>query len=315
LIRPKILSTLSIYEKTSGNCGVRPLDSDSGIASLSREADEYLTMLLNDWHIHKFVPLVVQHQHSASGKNKFSLFSRLLPALRFVLLEEDNVNPDLMTLIISLSSHKENSVSSSAYGIASTIFGTRQPIDPYLSLLLSYLMSDLEPERVFTALSLLYDCLIVGNHTLGREWLNEIEAVAFLHFASTFPETRQLVSLILEKVNGLLGQNGLMRHINNNLDKIESSMKSKILLNLIPNTPTVTPVLLGSIPLTTALMSHFYDIWLFCLREIITVIVSLGYTYILSRFNNQRQIIIDMIQNDSGARNPSDVGFLVLVMS
>jgi hypothetical protein len=50
-----------------------------------------------------------------------------------------------------------------------------------------------------------------------------------------------------------LGQNGLMRHINNNLDKIESSMKSKILLNLIPNTPTVTPVFLGSIPLTTAL--------------------------------------------------------------
>ncbi|OHT07248.1 hypothetical protein TRFO_24655 [Tritrichomonas foetus] len=315
-IKDKIMSSLSIYKKDNRQYGVCS-NGNEFLSSLMGESDQKIGVILGEWSLNQFGPLLVNHLPSEQKAINFTLVDRLLPAVRYVLSTTDFSNKQTMELMVRLSFHNHSAVSTNAYMICRDIIGNlHDELEKYLSILNDLMMKEISPEATCTCLSLLHDSLKNMNEKMIRtKMFRKLEFASFLKLSSMYPETRHLAYLNMLRINKFLNNNGVMRYISDQIGEIEKNVKVKLLLHVTTAKPERIPVPTDKIDFESAILSHYYDIWTFFLAEIMNVVIASNYSPVLERISSIKNETIEAVCDSNTYRTPSDIGLLLIITS
>lgn len=324
-IKPKIMNELSIYEKKQNKkFGICTTILNEFTSSLIEDSDQKMSIILSEWNLNQFGALLKNHVPSKQKNSNFNVVGRLLPAVQCLLSPTDISDITIIKLMVQLSYHHRSAVSINAYDICKNILGTNQKsLEQYIEILRDNMMKDSCPEAIFTCISLLHDALMTFTSEniegiITNKLLTNIECICLLMLSSIYPDTRHKSYLALIKINKLLKNNGLIHYISPYIHEIEKKVKVKLLLSINTIKPEPISFPTDKIDFETAQLSHYYEIWIFFLAEIMAILIGSNYTPIFKEIEKIRNQILDTICNtDSNetTRTPSDIGFLTIVMS
>lgn len=323
-IKSKIMNEMSKYEKKNNKkYGVCPALFNAFTSSLIEDSDQKMGIILSEWNLTQFGALLKNHVPSGQKDSNFNVVGRLLPAVRCVLSNSEICDKNIMALMVKLSYHYRSAVSVSAYDICKSIFGTREDsLEQYIEILRNELIKDICPEASLTCISLLNE--VLDNFStdmegiITDELLRNIECILLLTLASIYPDTRHMCFLALVKINKQLGNNGLIHYISPYIHDMEKKVKVKLLLNVNSLTPAPISIPEDKIDFETAQLSHYYEVWIFFLAEIMDVLIGSNYTPLFNEIEKMREETIEIVFNsDSKGRNrtPSDIGLFTIILS
>ena len=313
-IKPKIMSALSIYSNDTQKYRVCTSDNMVSINSLMIENDQKVGQILTQWNLARFGPLLVNLTSQEQKPHTFSLIDHLLPAVRYVLCPSDLSNIDTIKLMVRLSYHEHTTVSSNAYMICRDILGNQSDIEQYLYSINQQLKKTFSPEVACTCLSLLKDSFAnITERKISHELLKDIEFSVFILLSSLHPENRHICFSILMKIDKLLNYNGVYHYISEQTSNIEKNVKTKMLLYVSSVKPDRIPTPPDKIDFETALLSHYYDVWIFFLEEIMNVIIASNYSPILNEIEKIRDDTIKEVMDPKTSRGPTDIGLMVII--
>ena len=152
---------------------------------------------------------------------------------------------------------------------------------------------------------------------IDEDFLHDLESIVFICHSSMFPMTRHLVFIILRKINQLLHNHGIISYCQKRTSIIEKKAKMKILLNKIPKKlePISSPPI--KIALETVILSHYYEIWLFFLSEIMNTLIEVNYTPLFKRIDKIRPMALQLIEDTEKPfwnRNKNLTGILIIIL-
>ncbi|OHT04973.1 hypothetical protein TRFO_27418 [Tritrichomonas foetus] len=286
--------------------------------SLTIEADQKLSEILDEWRIHDFTERILKHNRSVQVKGNFSLLGRLIPTLKYILAGED-LTPNLIDSLIEFSCHQNNIVASQAYFICKEIVPRYSDVSDFLRILMISASSNGDAESIFIQLSLIHN--LIANHyqnggKLDTDLLYDLETICFLRLCSLYPSTRQLVFEILNLINTMLKNKGIIGFCFDRFRAIEKNVKSRMVLHTIKDSPDFFINPASFVPLDTAILSHYYDVWLFFIAEIVNNLIAVNYTPFFQRMNNIFESLINLIKdNENPNRSLSDAGMLILILN
>ena len=325
MLRPSILKTLNKYRNqfTNSHHAVCVKEYDILMESLTLESDQKISQVLDEWKITKFTETIKKHNRSVHLKEKNTLLGRLLRVLKFTLTNDDFADPLIIDLLVELSCNENDYISSTAYSICTNIIQNLPNVSDYLSVLMIGAAADRDSESIFISLSLINSALNHLNEELDENLLYELEIFCFFCICSIYPATRNLVMMILNTINQLLNNKGLVGYCHRRLSSIEHNVKSRILIynkdmdehpETIVNTPS------SVISLETAILSHYCEIWLFFIAESMNTLIELNYTPVLKRIRNIRKTYVKLLLDDSEKNcnlefvGTSVVGILIMIL-
>ena len=218
---------------------------------------------------------------------------------------------------MNLSTHSNNAVSSGAHAICEEILTARAPTQVYVDVLVSNLSTVQSPELMTTTVSLLAAVVKKGrNELLAGDLALEIEAVCIACLCSVFPITRSLTFELLNELNNTaLKGRGAMSFISPLIPKIEKNVRKKVLLHIIPSTPEIVPVPVTRISFEHGILTHYYEIWLFFMAEIMNVLVASNYLPFLDRVAAKKDLILEALSGGDNAKKLSEVSSLIVVLN
>ncbi|KAK8895487.1 hypothetical protein M9Y10_023953 [Tritrichomonas musculus] len=132
----------------------------------------------------------------------------------------------------------------------------------------------------------------LNSELYASDLLYDIELISFIAITSYHPVTRQIAFRILITVNELLCQRGIFSSISKMTPSIEKVVKHRLFSYSLIDKPARVQEILpsGLIPLSTALCSHYFDIWSIFLSEIMNVVVEANYLPLILRFRSGKII-------------------------
>lgn len=288
LLRPKIIQALkSAAAKEVGQAhAVGVGEGDFLVVSLAGEADQNVASTLEDWHVKNFEPMNYAHKHCGQYQKSFTVLGCVLPTLRHVMDKSDFMDEELLSILVSLSSNASSEVSSVAYDIYRNFLPLYLSMSTYIVSLLNSITGNRDPEALFVIVSLLFCIFKQELLEVTPEMLRDVEAVMLVCCASAYPTTRSLCFAILRRINQLLNDKGLLSIIEPQISHMEKMVRTRILLYCEPDRSTDLPAPANRIRFQDALMSHYYDIWVFFVAEIMNTVIASNYVPLLSRMDD-----------------------------
>lgn len=323
LLKPYILKAINVCKEQMMSQkvqhGICVNEYDIMIDSLMNEADQKIAQTLYEWDTISFEQSIDELTRSHQSKTNFDLLGRLMPALKYVIGSEQIHDPIFVGMLIEFASSENDYVSSTAFHICKEIIPLYANIKEYLTnlmiaaavdnsesiyvslLLINHVINSIDPTTIEYDTGKRESYLLrnassfqlnsnkvqlpinESNEKLTESFLHDLEAIIFLCEASAFPEIRHLAYLILRKMNNLLRNRGILNFCQNQIPLIEKKAKTKILLRKIPKELQLNHSPPTKILFETVLISHYYDIWLFYIAEIMNVLIQANYTPLFCR--------------------------------
>lgn len=313
IIRPKVIELLAIYREVENNSGVCIDDSDFMINSIIEESNQKISIILDQWGLKVFGPLLAKLITSEYSKNDFSLHSHIVQTFPYIFTKEDFKN-DIMCLILRLSFNHNRIIAESSYSLCCEIM-TKTDLD-YLSPIFDTISGLNSPESVFTGFSILLKIMTQpGNKSISEADYLKIECATFIGLASAYPPIRRISYTILELVNKAIEDKGIISFINKFMDELECNAKKHVLQFLALDKPQEVPLAVGTIQFEVAVCSNHYDIWLFFLEELMYLVIDLNYTPILTRMVENYDLFMNHYVYDTNAYSPTSVGISLIFVS
>ena len=293
ILRPKIIDALKAAAKQDTGHAVGVREGDFIMVSLAVEADQKVGSILEDWKINTFQQMNVAHKHCEQYHDKLTLLGSVVPTLRHVLTKEDFADEELSSILVNLSSHTSSEVSSVAYDLCMNVLSSHLQRTTYITVLLKGIASTRDPETIFVIVALLYSVFKNETLVLSEQMLRDVEAVMLVCCASAYPTTRSLCYAILRQINLLLNDRGLLSIIQPQMSRIEKMVRTRILLYCMPNQPEDCPPPASKIRFEDCILSHYYDVWVFFVAEIMNVVIAFNYAPVLSRMRQCVEVYCD----------------------
>lgn len=285
-------------------------DKDLMIDSILSEADQKVASILEEWKISSnFNPKRVHFKFAKFPKNKYSLIDSLFPTLKFVLDDNDFNNTTMMDIFIGCSYYNDSIVSTTSYDICKNVIPFQSNCESFFQMLIVTITTNENYESVYTCLSIIesslsslrvsYDDSLSTDSSNEREELSidcsiskklliDIEVMAFLVLSFEHPAIRHLGYAVLNIVNEIFCCRGLLSYLKKNFKRIEKDAKDHIFLqselvnydDKLSNQNTMNSMKSTSttrIPFETAILSHYYDVWIFYVTSMMNVLIEVNY--------------------------------------
>ena len=316
-IKPKIMKSLfDCKEIVFKNQNIFYSDNNFLFSSTSEEADQKISLVLEEWKIHEFCELIIGQVRNEQYNDGYTLIGRLISTLQFILSEEDFSNYDLIELLLSLCSYDNKVVALTAYNICANILSRIPNTNIYIiKIILSHIKKNhkiIKNEHFFGMLSMIYNSLTKHKEILPIKLVYKIEYIAFISLSSAYPNSRQIAYYILLKVNEILNSKGLISYVLPQKAKIEKAVKYKILLLIRKDSYDFESSPKNEITFESGLISHFYDLWLYFLTEIMNTLIYCNYTPIFKKIEKKKDTIL-ALSNQNEEKDPSLIGLLILI--
>ena len=317
LVKPKVLSALRNYPIDHTKHSISIADSDFFMTSIINEADQKVGSILEEWKVDKFGEVRVRQKKAAQYEDHFTLIGQLLPTIEYLFGEEEYSDKQILTTLVNLTTHSSNHVSSNARSICEGLLSVKAPTQTYVEVLVANLTSVKSPESMTATVSLLAALVKNGRSDLiTGELALEIEAVCIASLSSIFPVTRSLTVEFLNELNNTaLKGRGAMSFISPLIPKIEKNVRKKVLLHVIPNKPEILSVSATRISFEHAIITHYFEIWLFFLAEIMNVLIASNYVPFFERVSPKKDLLLQFCTGESTEKQASDVSALIIVLS
>ena len=315
-IHDKILQTLITNTPSpESKHGVCIRDIDFLMDSLSDEADQEIHDILEEWKIDKFEERNCKYIKCKPPENEMLLVGRLLKTLEFVFTNDDFCNEKVIRTLIEWSCNEDNFSATTAYSLCTNCLEKQVNLDKFIKNATDVWVAHRDAETTFIILNLIFHVFNNVDYKFDIEILRNIESTAFLVLASAYPLTRQLGIMILKKISELIGQQSFFSHIFIKMSKFEKTAKTKILLYAQYKNNENEPPPTSAISFQSAIISHYYTIWIFFLSEIINALITTNFTPIFSRIDSIRDKVLTSFEYYKKTQNPDDFGFLLILMS
>lgn len=283
--------------------------------SLSDESDRKLLGILEEWNLSdQFEMLEIQHVQSIPTLKILDLTPLLLRTLKFVFTSDDFNDPRIISILIDLSCHIENRIASAAYNICETHLP--HFIDPNLFITMAVRMKYInDPEAAFVIYSLVYSIMknTFGKTAISNELLSKIEFSGLMLLISVFPSTRDLGQAILYQCAKRNKSNNLLSYILPKMDYIEKTVKIKMFIHSSQNKLEIEFPPANNINYSTALISHYYDVWLFFLSEILNCLIASNYLPLFQFLDSTRKVLIEQCLKYN--TKPSSIAVFLVYLS
>jgi hypothetical protein len=309
IVKPPACRALAKIQGESFSHVVQFGDAEWFVATQSIEADQKIGLVLDEWNVQECGELSVSPPRSSDYENSFSLVTELVPALPFVLSDAELRDPGIMRLLVELSCHSSLSVAQVAYDICRQRIASFQ----YLDVLTNTVRESGDTELSFIALVLLHSVLNSGMRQ-NDEQLRGIEMDVFMSLVSIYPRTRSLAVEVLTRLNHLMGDTGAMSFILPRLRDVEKNVQIRMLLQVVPARPEALPHPPSKIPFESALISHYYDVWMAFLTEFLNVLVAANYTPLFDRVEARKTAILEGITKQNARSSPADICIVLIVL-
>ncbi|OHT01417.1 hypothetical protein TRFO_31800 [Tritrichomonas foetus] len=283
--------------------------------NLTSEANQKLIIILDEWKMRNDFKEMENKLHYSSElcKNTFSLEVYLIPALVYIFDDNDFNNPILMDTLIEFSFNDNQKIALSAYNICRNVLSNLPNQENYMQILALAAASD-DYEIVYTCLSLL-EASLHAIHEVNTNLLHDIEVMAFLGLAAIDPNARHLCLIMLQRINDLLKSRGLLSCMNNKVPIIEKNAKDHILLKNIPDEPEKDIFPASIISLETAILSQYYEIWIYFIAAIMNQIIEVNYEPFFQRLSILTPSLTPILCNENRNVRDNDLSILIILLS
>ncbi|OHS96077.1 hypothetical protein TRFO_37808 [Tritrichomonas foetus] len=295
--------------------GVCIRDFNFLLSSLSDESDQKISMILEEWNLHCFGILETDHVRSKPTLDILNLHINLLNTFQYVFSDKDFGNPDVISYILELSCHIENRIASAAYDLCTKYIATQVNANQFIKNAIKFEGTIRDSESAFVVFSLIYSVMkrSYGITEIDIKLLRKIESTSFTLFASTYPGTRSLARGLLYECSKRIRGKSMLTYLKPRITYIEKTAKRKMLLFAIPEKPEAKLPPATLLSFDTALISHFYDVWLFFLAELVNVLVASNFTPFLQFVDKCRDKILNL--NENQHHQPNEIGLLIIFLS
>ena len=282
LVIPKIFESFHNLKVDGSIDAISIHDNEFEYEHLMEESDQYIFEILTQWKIQDFHEVNIVHMKSEKSMKTFSLEIQLLLSLHAIQQTGYNFSDETMLMLLKLTFSLNYQVANKALSICRKLC-----FDPaFIKVIVNYLHEVPSAEALFVCISILNDCF-KQKPKFPKDILHDIELIGLIGLNSLNPGSRKFSYDLLSIVNNELKQNGFFSYIHPNLTRIEKIVKHKIFLHSIAeNTRSQSKSTTGEIPFNTALLSHYFDIWMLFLSEIANIIVAANYDPIIVRIRN-----------------------------
>ncbi|OHS97023.1 hypothetical protein TRFO_36831 [Tritrichomonas foetus] len=298
LIRDKAIETLlSIEPANNEPHGVCVREFHFLLDSLADECDSKINDYLIEWNMSDyFKPSNHSYQRCKHLFTTIDLPFSLIPSLTYLLEDEDYSNKNILRVLIKFACSINNSVASCAYQVCTSMFPIKS--NPEILIEVAYSIY-LDSESDFVIHTIVFELLKTQRLTKKDEpLLRKIEAIGLIIQSCPKPVLRSLGNLIVTEVNEILGEGSLMSIIEREIPNIEQNAKQKMMICVLPDLPKAKLPPATTIPFHKALLSHYYEVWLFFYAEVINTVMQCNFTPFINFINQCRNQIISMIFED-----------------
>jgi len=316
MIRGKIVSNIrSIKPKEWAHC-VCLLEVIDMTKMQIDECDRKIAHYLEEHNIDKFGPLTISLERSEDFKDSFSLLVHVLKSFEFVFSERDFLIDGIIEYLIYYCVNPSIRIASSSLAVCRKMSKMESLQDPMIHTCVSLLKKETSQELSFICLSILLDLLSQNPKCINSDILQEIEVLSIIGLVSTQPITRAISEKLLNSVTVLMNNIGIFSYIASQKTTIEKCVIKK--LNNCRKHSTLkltTKELHEPILYSWVLLSHYYDVWLLFISEIINVIIFANYSPLLNRFESLLVHYVKKIRSDQMSSDPHAIGILLLHLS
>ena len=305
IVRGKVCQNLNIIEhKQRKKYCVTHLDDT--LFRQIEQSDQKVAHFLEASSIEKFGAMSIPFNESVSGE-KFSIVVSLLESMQYILDPSDfEQQNSLIKNILSLCSSFISQVAEAANELISYLISIESLQLTILKTLLN-LLSDLqEPESMYCCVLVLVHLLSKQPKCLTPNLLHDIEITAFIGLVSSQPVTRIIAYRLLCIVDDFLNHQGAISMIHPNISIMDRCVKQRLLGKNISK---------EQLTFQSVLSSHFYDIWLLYLTELLDILIAGNYTPLLCRFNDSLSAHISEIKSPNYKSSPEAIGIIMIFLS
>ena len=290
IVRSKLLGLASIFDADFlGKHGVCKLE-DPAILSLIEDADMRVEKRLLDWKITDIEPELATHQETVKDTDNFSIHTQFVICFQY-LLNAEEFNKDLMVLLLQLSFNINDTIASTAYKLFLEVVNNEKLRNRFAAVIIDFLKEPTSSEALYICISLLHEVLSIDTKDYSQEALNDIEFVAVKGLVSIHPMTRHLAWKVLIAANTALGGKGFLcffaDHFEQNITKMENMVKLRAQTRIVTPVPKPLVAPAQRIKFQVALCSHYYELWILYLQEIVDILVWANYTPLLTRLRTR----------------------------
>ena len=262
------------------------------------QCDQKINHFLNENNVTNYEIVTIRFNKPDMAE-LYNIDTMLLASFPYILQDSDYLQEGFMRKIILLCCHKSRAILFQSFKIINTITEKEELATALVREILKLYKETLSNEAFFTCTSILQYVLSKRTPKLEKEELYDIEASALIGLVSLQPITRTNAMLILVHINNLLDDHGIVSYINMCIPLIEKIVSQTITKKSSSDT---------TIFYQWAISSHYYDIWLLFLSEIMHIILSANYTPLLERIRTQLEPFVDNIS----LSKPETTGLLLL---
>ncbi|EAX91218.1 hypothetical protein TVAG_066230 [Trichomonas vaginalis G3] len=226
-------------------------------------------VLFQRWNVEPG-PLTMKLKNDTKGEVIDDADSEMMDIIPYIINSSGKIS-DWVTLLIELAACGNSNISIPATRIVEENLDIP---DLYVDLckhVAEIVTFKAAPEIVWVCLHLL--CYAADgqepkeNDTNFHELAYQLEFTAFISLASEHPEVRDKAYNLLNIVNKLRRNEGIMTHIETDTSTIESNVKHSILLSQFPERPGTQEYQELELHLKDALLSPYQNPWLYFLAE------------------------------------------------
>ena len=317
MFREKVINAfLSVEPPDDAPHGVCIREVHFLIDSLSDEADQKVSEYLNEWGIGSmFKTSDHKYQRCKHILLRLDLSYSLLNALKFVLIDEDYSNVNILRVILKFSCSINNAIASSAYRVCTEVFPDKVNSDSLVKVAFGF---NIDNEFDFIVNTIIFQIFKKQkiNKQSDEPLLRKIEIMGFFLLASALPVIRNLAQELIFEVHNILGEKSMHSYIEKDITLIEKLAKMKLIFCQLPHGPQRDLPPASIIPFQSALMSHYYDVWLFYFSEILNVLILRNFTP-LTEFclTMGKEVLQTLLHNGNKLFFKRSVGHHIILLS
>lgn len=317
LFREKVIKAfLAIEPPNDAPHGVCVREVHFLIDSLSDEADQKVSEYLNDWGMSDyFKPSNFKYKRCKHMIHGIDLSYSLLNVLKFVLIDEDYSNVDILRVVLKFACSINNAMASSAYRFCIEVFPDKVEAAVLVKISFNF---NIDNEFDFIVNTIIFQIFKKQktNRFKDEGLLRKVEIMGFFLHASTLPVIRNLGREILYEVHSILGEKSMVSLFENEITLIEKVAKSKLILCNLPYTPQRDLPPASTIPFHFAFMSHYYDVWLFYFAEMLNILILRNFTPLTEFYAlRKKEFLQSVLHNEDKLFIKRSVGHHIIILS
>ena len=314
LVRERLHKAASIFDEAFlSKHGVCKFE-DNKVLALIEDADMHIGKRLVDWNMADIERELAVHQETLKRVDRFSVETQFVNCFQY-LIHSGDLTDDLMLLLLKLSFNIDDTIASTAYKWCLELVNDENLRARFASVIIGFLREPTSCEALHVCISLLHKVLVIDTQDYSREALDDMQFVAIKGLASIHPSTRHLAWQVLCAAHTALGDKGFLSFVEENIPKIENMVKIRAQTRIVTPVPKSVSPPTRKIKFHVALYSHYYELWLLFLQELIDILVSANYTPILSRLRTRLDGYFTKLLESEERASLMNVGLLMLYLA